>query len=145
MNPPVKDKLFSVEEANMLLPEIRTILDEFKDRKKMFFELKEEIIELTEVVDSEEYRSEELSKKERIMMATSKEIENLFEEIADLGCVVKDIDNGLVDFISIFKGRKVFLCWKQGEDKVSWYHDMQTGFTGRKKISDPVEFKNILE
>ena len=145
MNPPVKDKLFSVEEANMLLPEIRTILDEFKDRKKMFFELKEEIIELTEVVDSEEYRSEELSKKERIMMATSNEIENLFEEIADLGCVVKDIDNGLVDFISIFKGRKVFLCWKQGEDKVSWYHDMQTGFTGRKKISDPVEFKNILE
>ncbi|MCH8299443.1 MAG: DUF2203 domain-containing protein [Candidatus Marinimicrobia bacterium] len=145
MNPPVKDKLFSVEEANMLLPEIRTILDEFKDRKKMFFELKEEIIELTEVVDSEEYRSEELSKKERIMRATSNEIENLFEEIADLGCVVKDIDNGLVDFISIFKGRKVFLCWKQGEDKVSWYHDMQTGFTGRKKISDPVEFKNILE
>ena len=145
MNPPVKDKLFSVEEANMLLPEIRTILDEFKDRKKMFFELKEEIIELTEVVDSEKYRSEELSKKERIMMATSNEIENLFEEIADLGCVVKDIDNGLVDFISIFKGRKVFLCWKQGEDKVSWYHDMQTGFTGRKKISDPVEFKNILE
>ena len=145
MNLPVKDKLFSVEEANKLLPEIRTILDEFKDRKKMFFELKEEIIELTEVVDSEEYRSEELSKKERIMMATSKEIENLFEEIADLGCVVKDIDNGLVDFISIFKGRKVFLCWKQGEDKVSWYHDMQTGFTGRKKISDPVEFKNILE
>ena len=145
MNPPVKDKLFSVEEANMLLPEIRTILDEFKDRKKMFFELKEEIIELTEVVDSEEYRSEELSKKERIMMATSKEIENLFEEIADLGCVVKDIDNGLVDFISIFKGRKVFLCWKKGENKVSWYHDMQTGFTGRKKISDPVEFKNILE
>ena len=145
MNPPVKDKLFSVEEANMLLPEIRTILDEFKDRKKMFFELKEEIIELTEVVDSEEYRSEELSKKERIMMATSKEIENLFEELADLGVVVKDIDNGLVDFISIFKGRKVFLCWKQGEDKVSWYHDMQTGFTGRKKISDPVEFKNILE
>ncbi|MCH8304796.1 MAG: DUF2203 domain-containing protein [Candidatus Marinimicrobia bacterium] len=145
MNPPVKDKLFSVEEANMLLPEIRTILDEFKDRKKMFFELKEEIIELTEIVDSEEYRSEELSKKERIMRATSNEIENLFEEIADLGCVVKDIDNGLVDFISIFKGRKVFLCWKQGEDKVSWYHDMQTGFTGRKKISDPVEFKNILE
>ncbi len=145
MNPPVKDKLFSVEEANMLLPEIRTILDEFKDRKKMFFELKEEIIELTEIVDSEKYRSEELSKKERIMRATSNEIENLFEEIADLGCVVKDIDNGLVDFISIFKGRKVFLCWKQGEDKVSWYHDMQTGFTGRKKISDPVEFKNILE
>ena len=145
MNPPVKDKLFSVEEANMLLPEIRTILDEFKDRKKMFFELKEEIIELTEIVDSEEYRSEELSKKERIMRATSNEIENLFEEIADLGCVVKDIDNGLVDFISIFQGRKVFLCWKQGEDKVSWYHDMQTGFTGRKKINDPVEFKNILE
>ena len=144
MNLPVKNKLFNVEEANMLLPEIRTILDEFKDRKKMFFELKQEILELTEIVNSDEYRSEELSKKERILRATSKEIENVFEEIAELGCVVKDIDNGLVDFISIFQGKKVFLCWKQGEKFVSWYHDMHTGFTGRKKISDPREFKNIL-
>ena len=141
---PVKAVLFTVEEANELLPEIRTILDEFKDRKKIFFELKEEVFELAKIVDSEEYRSEELSNKERILMATSKEIENLFEEIAKFGCVVKDIDNGLVDFISIFQGKKVFLCWKQGEDNVSWYHDMQTGFAGRKKIEDPVEFKNIL-
>ena len=141
---PVKAVLFTVEEANELLPEIRTILDEFKDRKKIFFELKEEVFELAKIVDSEEYRSEELSNKERILMATSKEIENLFEELAKFGCVVKDIDNGLVDFISIFQGKKVFLCWKQGEDNVSWYHDMQTGFAGRKKIEDPVEFKNIL-
>ena len=141
---PVKAVLFTVEEANELLPEIRTILDEFKDRKKIFFELNEEVLELAKIVDSEEYRSEELSNKERILMATSKEIENLFEELAKFGCVVKDIDNGLVDFISIFQGKKVFLCWKQGEDNVSWYHDMQTGFAGRKKIEDPVEFKNIL-
>ena len=144
MKVPVKAILFTVEEANELLPEIRTILDEFKDRKKIFFELKEEVFELTKIVESEEYRSEELSKKERILMATSKEIENLFEEIAKFGCIVKDIDNGLVDFISIFQGRKVFLCWKQGEDNVSWYHDMHSGFSGRKKIEDPVEFRNIL-
>ena len=144
MNFPIKEKLFTVEEVNKLLPEIKTIIDEFKDRKKIFFELKEEVFELTEIVDSEEYRSEELSNKERILMATSKEIENLFEEIAELGCIVKDIDNGLVDFISIFQGKKVFLCWKQGEDNVSWYHDMHTGFSGRLKIEDPVEFKNIL-
>jgi len=144
LNFPIKEKLFTVEEANKLLPEIRTLIDEFKDRKKIFFELKEEVFELTEIVDREEYRSEELSNKERILMATSKEIENLFEEIAKLGCIVKDIDNGLVDFISIFQGKKVFLCWKQGEDNVSWYHDMHTGFSGRLKIEDPVEFKNIL-
>lgn len=144
MKLPLKAKLFSVEEANSLLPEIGTILDEFKDRKNLFFELKEEVLELTEIVDGEGYRSEELIKKERILRAISKEIENLFEEIAKLGCIVKDIDNGLVDFISIFQGKKVFLCWKHGEDNVSWYHDMHTGFTGRKKIEEPVEFKNIL-
>ena len=144
MNIPIKEKLFTVEEANKLLPEIRIIFDEFKDRKKIFFELKEEVFELTEIVDSEEYRSEELSNKERILLATSKEIEHLFRELANLGCIVKDIDNGLVDFISIFQGKKVFLCWKQGEDSVSWYHDMHTGFSGRLKIEDPVKFKNVL-
>ena len=144
MNIPIKAKLFTVEEVNKLLPEIRTIFDEFKDRKKIFFELKEEVFELTKIIDSEEYRSEELSNKERILVATSKEIENLFKELANLGCIVKDIENGLVDFISIFEGKKVFLCWKQGEDNVSWYHDMQAGFSGRLKIEDPVEFKNSL-
>ncbi len=144
MNIPIKEKLFTVKEVNKLLPEIRVIFDEFKDRKKIFFELKEEVLELTKIVDNDEYRSEELSNKERILVATTKEIENLFKELAKLGCIVKDIDVGLVDFISIYQGKKVFLCWRQGEDNVSWYHDIHTGFSGRLKIEDPVKFKNIL-
>ena len=139
---PTKIKMFNVDEANKLLPPIRTLLDEFRDRMKNYFELKREVLELTEIVDNEEYRSAELSAKERILMATSKEIENLFIEVAKMGCIVKDIDNGLVDFLSIYRGKKVFLCWKRGEGDVSWYHDMYTGFAGRKKIEDPAAFKN---
>ncbi len=138
------DKLFTVNDASKLLPQLSTIIDEFRDRRNAFFKLNRELNELREVVTDEAYRSEELSNKERILTATSKELENLLDEVSKQGCMLKDIDNGLVDFISIFRGKKVFLCWQQGEEEISWYHDIQSGFTGRKKINDPNEFKDTL-
>ncbi|MCH8288358.1 MAG: DUF2203 domain-containing protein [Candidatus Marinimicrobia bacterium] len=138
------DKLFTVNDASKLLPQLSTIIDEFRDRRDTFFKLNRELNELREVVGNEAYRSEELSNKERILVATSKELENLLDEVSKQGCMLKDVEHGLVDFISIFRGKKVFLCWQQGEEEISWYHDIQSGFTGRKKISDPDEFKDTL-
>ena len=56
------------------------------------------------------------------------------EEIESVGCVVKDIDSGLVDFFHYFEGRDVFLCWKLGEDKIGHWHEIDTGYEGRKPI-----------
>lgn len=55
-------------------------------------------------------------------------------ELERLGVQVKDIDAGLVDFPSEREGEPVLLCWRVGEDAVSWWHHSETGFAGRRPI-----------
>lgn len=58
------------------------------------------------------------------------------EKLEDKGCIVKDLDIGIVDFYSKFEGREIFLCWKLGERKVKFWHEIDVGYAGRKPILD---------
>jgi hypothetical protein len=55
-------------------------------------------------------------------------------EIQQVGCVVKDLDLGLIDFMTSYRGREVCLCWKLGEDAIAFWHGAEEGFRGRKPI-----------
>jgi hypothetical protein len=48
--------------------------------------------------------------------------------------IIKDLERGLVDFPAIIAGREVFLCWEQDEEDVEFWHDLDTGFTGRERL-----------
>ncbi len=61
-------------------------------------------------------------------------IERYLKEIRSHGCIIKDVNAGLVDFLSIRDGREVYLCWKFGEPDVGHYHELHTGFLGRQPI-----------
>lgn len=66
-------------------------------------------------------------------------VDALKEDVAALrrqGCIVKDVDAGLVDWYACKEGRDVFLCWKLGEKEVRYWHDVDVGFAGRRPISD---------
>lgn len=56
------------------------------------------------------------------------------EQLKELGVFVKDVDSGLLDFPSERDGEPVLLCWRVGEDSVSWWHDLNSGFAGRTPI-----------
>ena len=58
------------------------------------------------------------------------------EGIADLGAQVKDLDIGLIDFLTLFENREVCLCWKLGERGIGFWHSLEDGFRGRKPIDD---------
>ncbi len=60
--------------------------------------------------------------------------ERCVQRIHALGCVLKDINQGLVDFPSRREGRQVFLCWKHGEEQVGFWHDAESGFAGRQPL-----------
>jgi hypothetical protein len=61
-------------------------------------------------------------------------LRQVLEEVQELGCVVKDLDIGLVDFPTLFQGREVYLCWKLGEPAIAFWHGVDEGFAGRKAI-----------
>jgi hypothetical protein len=62
------------------------------------------------------------------------EIRTLVSEIEALGAIVKDVDQGLVDFLSIRQGQHVFLCWRLGEPAIRFWHGLEEGFAGRQPI-----------
>jgi hypothetical protein len=57
------------------------------------------------------------------------------EKILETGCVIKDLDVGLLDFPAIIDNQEVYLCWKLGEDRIRFYHRQDEGFAGRKPLN----------
>jgi hypothetical protein len=56
--------------------------------------------------------------------------------LRDREVVLRDLDRGLVDFPSVRDGREVYLCWEEGEEEVAFWHDIDTGFAGRRPVDD---------
>jgi hypothetical protein len=66
-------------------------------------------------------------------------VETLREEIESVhetGCVIKDVETGLVDWPAQREGREICLCWRYGEKAIAWWHDLESGFAGRRPVSE---------
>lgn len=61
-------------------------------------------------------------------------LQEAVEAITELGVQIKDLEIGLIDFPTLFRGREVLLCWKMGETNIQFWHGLDEGFRGRKKI-----------
>jgi hypothetical protein len=61
-------------------------------------------------------------------------LDNLLHGVQDTGAVVKDMASGLLDFPAIRNGQEVYLCWKVGEDRIEYWHEVEAGFAGRQSI-----------
>ena len=53
-----------------------------------------------------------------------------------MGLTLRDIEHGLVDFPALVSGRQVWLCWQRGEPAIGWWHDLDTGFSGRRPLAE---------
>jgi len=63
------------------------------------------------------------------------------DELEEPGGSVKDLSSGLVDFLSRRDGRTVYLCWRRGETECGWWHDLDSGYQGRRPIAEASEFE----
>lgn len=66
-------------------------------------------------------------------------VETLKEELAAVqstGCFIKDIEIGLVDWFAEREGQEILLCWRYGEPEVGFWHDLESGFAGRRPVSE---------
>ncbi len=68
------------------------------------------------------------------VVADMARFEQLVEEINNQGCLLKDINLGLVDFPAEMGNRIVYLCWQFGEEEIAWWHDVDAGFAGRQPL-----------
>ena len=132
-----EDRLFKREEAEALLPLIEQHLTGAIQNKKRVDEFDAEFTQVQNRILLQggllpNYGPLARMRMEREALAGS--LRDAVSEIESNGCVVKDLDLGLVDFPSIVNDEQVFLCWKLGEPGIRFWHHMSEGFSGRKPL-----------
>lgn len=130
-------KFFAIDEANQLLPFLRTELASMQQIQKDFYKAYQT---LQQIRSQTVGRSESAAVQDSLFEWECKlefmqfEFDMHFKAIVSKGAQVKDVDLGLIDFPAIYQGEEVLLCWRLGEDSVSHYHSIDEGYAGRKKI-----------
>lgn len=124
-------KLFTVAEANALLPTVQQILKRIQLARKRLASYQDEAKAAAENADQGGGgMSDGLRYANFLIDFTSQT-----SELDVLGVQLKDFDRGLVDFPSLRDGRVVLLCWQIGEgDELEWWHSVEDGFAGRTPI-----------
>lgn len=124
-------KIFTVQEANALLPNVRTIVGKIQRAHRRISRYRDDAKKAAEAaerggggfVDGVAYA------------AVLTELTSHLAELEALGVQLKDFDRGLVDFPSLRDGRVVLLCWQLGEgDELEYWHDVNAGFAGRTPL-----------
>ncbi len=132
-------RLFSVEEANGLIPEVRTILHQLRKDQSTIEELEklqavEELSWLSEDGTVSPAAEKALQALQQKIEAATQALKKGLGKFDTLGVQLKGLEEGLVDFFTARGDDVVFLCWKDGEEKISYWHDLETGFTGRQPL-----------
>jgi hypothetical protein len=70
----------------------------------------------------------------RVVSDAFLEMRNALVELQAMEVVLRDLDRGLVDFPSVREGREIFLCWEEGEDEIGFWHDLDSGYGGRRPL-----------
>jgi len=124
-------KLFTVEEANALLPSVRQLLRKLQRCRHRLGTYSEEARQAADQADQGGGGIAGGLLYARLLTNIAAEM----GEIEAMGVQLKDFDRGLVDFPSLREGRVVLLCWQLDEgDELEWWHDMDAGFAGRTPL-----------
>jgi hypothetical protein len=126
---------FTLDEANALLPQLSNLLLQVQESKEAHDRLQEQVEEYAGRMSSNGHIVEkELNEARQELAKAATGLNRLIERVQEMGCEEKDLGKGLVDFRTEREGREVYLCWKLGEPQIGWWHELETGFAGRRPL-----------
>lgn len=128
-------KSFTLGEANRTLPLVRRvvadIVDSYAQLQVRVQDYNRRLAERGEEPETEAVRRE--------MQRDADRIDAFIGELHGLGCQFKGFEEGLVDFRGSYRGRPILLCWKLGEERIAWWHELEAGYAGRQPITEAME------
>ncbi len=126
---------FTREEAEALLPQITVVLRKIQERRKDMQQSEEELGALRgQSMGNGHHLHERMIGLQRHLARHIQTLQALVNEVNDFGCELKDADSGLIDFLSLRNGREIYLCWRLGEERINYWHYLDTGFAGRQPL-----------
>ena len=130
-------KRFTLVEAQSLIPQLDRLLrdaveakSEYQSAERVIQEFTERVMMMGGIAVNRDKAVESRSRRD----AAAAQLRAAIEQVQELGCVIKDLHIGLIDFPTLFRGVEVYLCWKLGESGIAFWHAVDEGFSGRKAI-----------
>lgn len=133
------ERRFTLQEAEKLLPEVEKEIRQAVSIKSEFSKAESElegIAQRVAVLGGSVVNRQQLVRLRSRRDALASRLKEIIEEIHGYGCLVKDLDIGLIDFPTLFRGEEVYLCWKLGESGIRFWHGVDEGYRGRKPIDE---------
>ena len=128
------DRRFTPDEANSALRQVRPLAERMVELRARLAELEDEQREVVRIVAGNgsgegvgDARTPEFAKLAR-------ELQEVVDELSLIGVQLKDADTGLLDFPAVRDGEDVLLCWRVGEEAVEFWHSLEDGYAGRRRI-----------
>ena len=122
-------KFFTLQEANSFIPQL---LEWVPYIQKLATSLHNDFPDIKNARDKAKWSGGSEHGVE--YLNTVLKYNNLMRKIEEVGCEIKGIREGLIDFPSIRNGREIYLCWRMPEKEILFWHDLHAGFAGRKPI-----------
>lgn len=126
----IHDRHFTVEDANALLPRVEPMLKRLREARDRLTDA-----ELHELL-SDAAPTNGGGTPGREVGEAFLEVRGLLAELHEFGIVIRDLDRGLIDFPAIIEGREAYLCWELGESEIGFWHDLESGYGGRRALDD---------
>lgn len=131
-------RYFTLDQAQEILSEVNEIMKKLLEGKDALDLLNSIKIDYTDDY-SGEFNEINFTKVNKDFHKLSYEFFSRIEDLESRGCILKDLNEGLIDFYSIFEGKEIFLCWKYGEERIEYWHDIEGGFSGRQHIAELIK------
>jgi hypothetical protein len=136
-------RFYDIDDANQTLTELEAILRLLADQREELVRLRDQATENAPQTPDGEPAGDGLTEEERRLLRLR--MQGLIDQMAAgvaridrLGITLRDIPTGLVDFPALVAGRPVWLCWRRGEDAVGYWHELDSGFGGRRPLGELV-------
>ncbi len=137
----IRPKVFTLEEANLLLPELEKRLSALLEKKENYTRHHDELL-MHELIAHAENKgglfpvSIGLEEEIRLLEAAIVRLEEDIRSIQALGCVLRNVEQGWVDFLGEWKGEQIYFCWRKGESSIQFYHPLKGDMTERRPLAE---------
>ena len=128
-------RFFTLEEATALLPRLAEMIQASQDLRDEAAVKKAQIDRLWQRLEGGEPLLSALGEEQRKFDTITEELVSIVQETEAMGCILRDLDTGLIDFPFRASGSvTVYLCWRRGEPAIAFWHGIGEGYAGRKPI-----------
>lgn len=132
-------RFFTLLQAESLLPEVERLLQSCIHSRQDYESAERELNAFAERVTlagGTAFHPAKVSPIRQRKDSAAQSLAAAAEALGKIGCQVKDLDSGLIDFPTLYHGEEVLLCWKRGESGISFWHKVADGFAGRRPVDN---------